>query len=34
MTLFLSVRDSDGELEWLRIFDFYRLCTLALAIEV
>jgi two-component system, cell cycle sensor histidine kinase and response regulator CckA len=34
MTLFLSVRDSDGELEWLRFFDFVQVCTLALAVEL
>ena len=34
MTLFLSVRDSDSGLEWLRFFDFVQVCTLALAIEL
>lgn len=34
MTLFLSVRDSDSRLEWLRFFDFVQVCTLALAIEL
>jgi two-component system cell cycle sensor histidine kinase/response regulator CckA len=34
MTLFLSVRDSDGGLEWLRVFDFAQICTLALAVEL
>jgi two-component system cell cycle sensor histidine kinase/response regulator CckA len=34
MTLFLSVRDSDSGLEWLRFFDFMQVCTLALAIEL
>ena len=34
MTLFLSVRDSDTGLEWLRFFDFVQVCTLALAIEL
>src|SRR5207248_7299570 len=34
MTLFLSVRDSDSGLEWLRVFDFAQVCTLALAVEL
>src|SRR5579864_8518766 len=34
MTLFLSVRDSDRGLEWLRFFDFVQVCTLALAVEL
>ena len=34
MTLFLSVRDSDGGLEWLRFFDFVQICILALVVEL
>jgi PAS domain S-box-containing protein len=34
MTLFLSVRDSDKGLEWLRVFDFVQVCTLALSVEL
>lgn len=34
MTLFLSVRDSDAGLEWLRVFDFAQVCTLALTVEL
>lgn len=34
MTLFLSVRDSDGGLEWLRFFDFVQVCILALVVEL
>src|SRR5437868_4646528 len=34
MTLFLSVRDSDSGLGWLRVFDFVQVCTLALAVEL
>src|SRR5207302_7557959 len=34
MTLFLSVRDSDGGMEWLRVFDFVQVCTLAFAVEL
>ena len=34
MTLFLSVRDSESGLEWLRVFDFAQVCTLALAVEL
>jgi two-component system, cell cycle sensor histidine kinase and response regulator CckA len=34
MTLFLSVRDSDHGLEWLRFLDFVQVCTLALVVEL
>lgn len=34
MTLFLSVRDSDSGLRWLRACDFVQVCTLALAVEL
>ena len=34
MTLFLSVRDVDGTLQWLRVFDFVQVCTLALTVEL
>jgi two-component system, cell cycle sensor histidine kinase and response regulator CckA len=34
MTLFLSVRDSDGGLKWLRAFDFVQVCILALVVEL
>jgi PAS domain S-box-containing protein len=34
MTLFLSMRDSNHGLEWLRACDFVQVCTLALAVEL
>ena len=34
MTLFLSVRDPNGGLRWLRALDFVQVCTLVLAIEL
>jgi two-component system cell cycle sensor histidine kinase/response regulator CckA len=34
MTLFLSVQDPDGGLEWLRACDFAQACTLVLAVEL
>ena len=34
LTLFLSVRDSDSGLEWLRVCDFVQVCTLVLAVEI
>src|SRR5246127_5643420 len=34
MTLFLSPRDPDSGYQWLRVFDFAQVCTLALAVEL
>jgi PAS domain S-box-containing protein len=34
MTLFLSPRDPGSGHEWLRVFDFAQVCTLALAVEL
>jgi PAS domain S-box-containing protein len=34
MTLFLSVRDPQGRLQWLRVCDFVQVCTLVLAVEL
>jgi two-component system cell cycle sensor histidine kinase/response regulator CckA len=34
MTLFLSPRDPGSGYQWLRIFDFAQVCTLALAVEL
>ncbi len=34
MTLFLSVRDPRGRLQWLRVCDFVQVCTLVLAVEL
>jgi len=34
MTLFLSPRDPGSRYEWLRVFDFAQVCTLALAVEL
>ena len=34
MTLFVSVRDAQGGLRWLRALDFVQVCTLVLALEL
>ena len=34
MTLFLSPRDPESGYQWLRLFDFAQVCTLALAVEM
>src|SRR5215469_13679962 len=34
MTLFISMRDSGGGLEWLRACDFVQVCILVLAVEL
>jgi two-component system cell cycle sensor histidine kinase/response regulator CckA len=34
MTLFLSARDSESRLQWLRMCDFVQVCTLVLAVEL